>query len=507
MAEPIIAVETYGAQQVKDPHTGRVISAYKLSYTSAVTAVLLTLYGENAHDLSPKRASYRYVRIDGELVVQRGHILLTLTADQLAKAEAITRASYRAGVFLWREQQWWALPDSTHAEYTEPGDRSGPSFDPTGFRPPSPSSGERKTTVSGILAERSQRSAQEKPWWWLSGETYPHRNLLKQHSARFSARRKQWYWIGAELPAAIQALVSTVSPPDMPASVQRAEPQRPNPNARAADPTTVHTAPQSSADTTSGANAETSADQPPPAIRITPPLPFPADGEPLDNFQRAIHEASSAVPDSHSSPYAPAAHFGRAVPIPQAYCGELTGSITGQVFCYGWAVFDGVCVYLNLGGPRMSVEAIRAKLSKGDSVTVVPDDAPALELTAGEGNSGVYHAYLHTVPEARFTSLILLHDWLVHPNYEGAATTFILKTSDEQAQAKLKQHITQLVKLPLFEGWTPFLWTAGQTAMLVYPTHSKGGIDLLTISLDATAWTRLITSGLAQGVIALPDTG
>jgi len=46
--------------------------------------------------------------------------------------------------------------------------------------------------------------------------------------------------------------------------------------------------------------------------------------------------------------------------IPQSACGELTGSITGSVWCYGWAIHDGICVYVNMGGPRMTVEAIRA---------------------------------------------------------------------------------------------------------------------------------------------------
>ena len=112
----IIAVDTYGAQRVNAPQTGKLVSAYKLGYTTAVTAVLLALYGENAHDVSPKQASYRYVQIDSEVVVRHGHILLTLTAAELAKTEQITRQSHRAGVFLWRDKKWWAFPDSSHTD-------------------------------------------------------------------------------------------------------------------------------------------------------------------------------------------------------------------------------------------------------------------------------------------------------------------------------------------------------------------------------------------------------
>jgi len=134
--------------------------------------------------------------------------------------------------------------------------------------------------------------------------------------------------------------------------------------------------------------------------------------------------------------------------VGQEYIGELTGSITGDVHCYGFAIHEGICIYVSMGGPRMAVEAIRAKLSKGDIVSCAPWDAPSVELTAGEGNSGMYHAYLTNIPEAKFTSLILVHEWAVVPNYNGAATTFLFRTDDGQATAKLKNHVTELVKVP-----------------------------------------------------------
>jgi hypothetical protein len=190
--------------------------------------------------------------------------------------------------------------------------------------------------------------------------------------------------------------------------------------------------------------------------------------------------------------------------VGQSYVGELTGSITGNVWCYGYGIHDGVCVFVNMGGPRMAVEAIRAKLSKGDIVNCTPWDAPAVELTAGEGNSGMFHDYMQNIPEAKFTSLILCHDLLVNPNYGGKSTTFILRTDETQAAAKLKHHVTELVKVPVFDAWAGYLYHAGQTAMLVRPTRSAGDIDLLTVTLDVDAWTRLITGGLGSGVISLP---
>lgn len=57
----------------------------------------------------------------------------------------------------------------------------------------------------------------------------------------------------------------------------------------------------------------------------------------------------------------------------------------------------------------------------------------------------------------------------------------------------------------MFEAWSAYLYDAGQRAMLVRQCHSAGGIDLLSVDLDADAWTRWITGGLAQGVIVLPE--
>ncbi len=719
MSAHIIAVDTYGVQRVTAPQTGKLVSAYKIGYTTAVTAVLLALYGEDARDVSPKQASYRYVQIDGDVVVRHGHILLTLTADELAKAEQITRQSHRAGVFLWRDKKWWAFPDSSHPDYTEPGYRVGPNFDPTGFRPPSPSTRERETAVSGITAERSQRSASEKPWWWLGGETYPHRELLKRFGARFSSRRKQWYYIGDELPAAIRALVTSETQSDAEASYEEPEspllaifggqivgkerdsngdlivkgengifatrtiwinrqeqrepvwefelpPQErvgnPLPAAQKAlqtsgalyslytrkwhfdqpdkvasldaliervpftsdEPCTMDEAAailgmqnksappiveppprlfalhdtaytRHELETADGKPIPTGtrgkvvrlyhqnakhgwsydvdfenigicwsfereltphepipgikivrgavvppgavppptdaeikrtmleygqqppaeeivaesedesvsppAEDQPPSIRILKPIPLPANGEPLDAVQTAIRSVKA---EPIAAVQGTALTNGRTARIEQAYIGELTGSITGQVFCFGYAIHEGICIYVNMAGPRMGVEAIRAKLSKGDQVSVVPPDASAVELTAGEGNSGMYHPYLHYLPEARFASLILVHEWAVAPNYGGKATTFIFRTSEAQAIAKLKQHVMQLVNIPVFEDWSAYLYEAGQRAMLVRKTRSAGGIDLLGVALDIDEWTRLITGGLEQNLIHLP---
>lgn len=139
-------------------------------------------------------------------------------------------------------------------------------------------------------------------------------------------------------------------------------------------------------------------------------------------------------------------------------------------------------------------------------VNCVPWDAPGIELTAGEGNTGMYTAYMQNIPEAKFTSLILCHELLTQPNYGGKSTTFLFHVSDGQAMAQLRHHVTKLVNVPVFPEWTGYLWDAGQRAMLLRSTRTGGDVKLWTVDLDSDAWTRLITGGLSTGMIALNAT-
>jgi hypothetical protein len=508
MAEQhILAVHTYGSQRVKKPGTNQTISAYKIGYTSAACEVLQALYGTKAHNVSSPHASYRYLQIDGETTVRHSYLLLHVTADELARAEAITRQHQRAAVFLWQENRWLELPHGRNPAYLESLSRSGPDFNPSGFCPVAPSTGEQEGAVAGIRVEKSQRDPDQKPWWWILGDTYPQRETLKRCGARFSSRRRAWYYIGWELPDGIHQLVTHIT------ETTNAETEPPSDltlspeleaqilDALAADEAEAARN-EAVSDTVEARQVELPTEADKPAVRVMKPSFIPVDGTPLDQVQTAIVQTKTQPTlVLHAGSVSQKRTL---TAVGQSYVGELTGSISGDVHCYGYAIHEGVCVFVNMGGPRMAVEAVRAKLSKGDIVSCTLWDAPAIELTAGEGNTGMYHDYFANIPEAKFTSLILCHDLLVNPNYGGKSTTFILRTDEAQAAAKLKHHVTELVKVPVFNEWASYLYHAGQTAMLVRQTRSAGDVDLLTIDLDIDAWTRLITGGIEQGIITLP---
>ena len=191
--------------------------------------------------------------------------------------------------------------------------------------------------------------------------------------------------------------------------------------------------------------------------------------------------------------------------LPQACVGELTGAISGDVHCYGYAIdrATGVCVYLNLGGPRGSVEAIKASLALGKIVNLIPADGPAIELTAGEKETGQYQDYFANLPEQKFVSLILLHKSITQPIYDQRSTTYLLQIDELQARQKLYDHIEALVDIPVFTHWTDYLWAAGIHATLLRTIPSAGVETVYAIDLDKDAWTRLLSGALSEKIITL----
>jgi len=611
----ILAISTYGSHRVKDPQTKQIVSAHKIGYTSAAADLLLALYGDLARDVSSKRASYRYIQITGDTTVRHGYLLLKLSDTELAQAETLARLHHRVGAYLYRDGHWQELPNQQNTEYTESVSRSGPSFNPMGYRVVSPATGDKEPATDHIIVEMTQRNPADTPWYWLRGDTYPHREQLKRWGCRWSKKRKAWYFIGATLPDAVQQLIDELETTasanedeqdpcsleevvavlglkvdEQQSTTQSDYPPRlfdlnetvyarhdlETPDGKAVptgtsgvitrlynrnpkhgwsydvDFTDIGTGwyferELSSLEPTAGiritygqvvppeapaplsdmeikraliesghqpepievnepvSNNPENMEEDEPKIRIIKPMLEVTDDEEQDAIISAVRQTKTESLPVHQPVQQSTTGRRNLLAIPQSICGELTGSITGSVWCYGYGVYDGICIYLNMGGPRMAVEAIRAKLAKGDIVSCVPWDAPGIELTAGEGNTGMYSAFMQNIPEAKFTSLILCHELLTQPNYGGASSTFLIHISEEQAMTQLHHHVTKLVKVPIFPEWTGYLWDAGQRAMLLRPTRTGGDIKLWTLTLDDSGWTRLITGGLAQEIIQLPQ--
>ena len=597
----LIAIYTYGKN-----NTGKQkIPALKCG-SGAPAPALLQLFGDRARDVSSKRASYRYIHIDAKLPKLKGsYLLLKVTETEVDAVENICRESNAVSshIYIWHDDGWLEFPTKDH-DY-QPVKYYGPDFRPWAGMAISPSN-PVVNQPGQIIAEYSQRDPDQAGWWWLTGDTYPHRETIKRWGGRWSRRRKAWYLVGTELPPAIQQLLADsktateAQQPDddnglelMPDWLIRIinERQHEN-NNRSLDDTMVfaklfmpdadwylwiseydareqrvlcyavlnsdvqmaewgwqwvddlqtvrgrmnlpmerdtsftpkplHEAlddwlrqrglsdePAALEISTTPEMIDDEAEEAT-GIRIIEPATRSSNGSAADDeVLSAILSAATVLQyTSKPAPYRPESGI---VPIKQEYCGELSGDISGSVYCYGFATFDNVLVYLNMGGPRSAVEAIRAKLSKGQPVNLHPPGAPSIELVPdndadGNPNTGRYTAFAQNISEARFMSMILLHEWITEPNYHGDSVTFIFRISQAQAQAQLLDHIRKLVKVAVFDEWSDYLWQAGTNAMLVRPARSGGDIDLISVLLDDSAWTILITGGLEQQVITLPET-
>lgn len=456
-----IAVMTYG----KEKHGNN--SYFKLG-RGAGADVLLALFGSRARELAAPRASYRYVYVaDPNATTHRNFVVLRLTPDEKAQVETICRTlGSHPWVYLWESEhrRWLEFPCAAQANYLDPASYGSAHlrFPPSAARFVTPS--RQDDTAAEAKPSTGITLTQSGDWWWIAGDTYPHREVIKHAGAHWSKSRREWYFKGQVLPQSLRDL----------AKVSQPQPEQ--------APVEVIPAPKVEIPV------------------VVPVSDIPKDSPKSDNVQYAIQrlkDAPAGVKSVSPPRNGPAA-------INQEYVGELTGSITGNVQCYGYAVDQGVCVYLNFGGPRTAVEAIRARFSKGESVNCVPWSGPSVELTPGEGNTGKYRDYMQNISEARYTSVILLHEQITAPNYGGKSRTCIIRTSEAQGVAMLKYHITQLVNIPVFDAWADYLWDAGALACLVSRPVRAGGIDLWAVELDRDAWSRLICGGLEQGLITLP---
>ncbi|NJL54350.1 hypothetical protein HC928_03565 [bacterium] len=70
--------------------------------------------------------------------------------------------------------------------------------------------------------------------------------------------------------------------------------------------------------------------------------------------------------------------------------------------------------------------------------------------------------------------------------------------------AKLGAHVQQLVDLAVFPTWHNFLVQQGRLTRLITPLTCYGSVQLWKVTLDKSAWERLICRGLQQRQIRLP---
>jgi hypothetical protein len=242
----------------------------------------------------------------------------------------------------------------------------------------------------------------------------------------------------------------------------------------------------------------------------------PRRDETADDVDRAILSQSGSQQTVASAqtdtPHQTTRQAGQVLDIATEPVGELTGRVSGNVTCYGYAVDEGICVYLNLGGPRTSVEAIRSTMNDGGIAQLTPfSDDPSLELTASSDQvdgvrKGMYETTMSNLSRARFFNAILLHETIVSPDYGGYGHTYLINPLDQAGhdREKMMHHLKMFLQIAVFDCWTDYLWQAGRDAKLIRNVRTGGGIQMWKLSLRRQAWTRIVSGGLYEDIIAIP---
>lgn len=222
-------------------------------------------------------------------------------------------------------------------------------------------------------------------------------------------------------------------------------------------------------------------------VQKTPP-------QPPNHYLRPHLTAPHIPPDCPESPIVP------------VYCGELSGAISGDVYSYGYLTLGNQLVFLNMGGPRMAVEAIRARLSRGEMIHLSPDDAPAQEFTVT--GMGKFEDYTENMSSHHFQNTILIHRNIA-PNYNEVDTlTFalILAQFPKQVYSTFHQHLHQLLGVAVFPHWIPTLWATGLSAKFIEKCDGVGAVGY-GVYLKATDWESIISIGVSTGALPLSETG
>ncbi len=199
--------------------------------------------------------------------------------------------------------------------------------------------------------------------------------------------------------------------------------------------------------------------------------------------------------------------------FPQTYVGRV--NVVGECYCLGLVAdrrpptYKNIPVYISVAGPATSVEALWAKLSQGKEATVIPDDHTQQAIYLEPNAAGLYTRFQKKIEALGIDHLILVHEDMAEPTYptatgeKEAATTYIMKVSDDQLIAKLGEHVRKTVKVAVFDQWLPFLLGEGRAKGLVRDCAGYGN-QAISVKLDTLKWTSFITSGLSSGGIALP---
>lgn len=313
--------------------------------------------------------------------------------------------------------------------------------------------------------------------WWVGGQTYPHREVIKAAGGRWSPKQKKWYLTADTLPPEIMQLPGATLLP-----------------ARG----------DASAEQPKSASVPKPAKQPKASRAKSAPKDQTLDDEGDDDD--ALIPPAPPEPRKHTlvlkrPPRRPKSE--RVYPVAQNFIGEISGAV-GVVYCMGAALDpdNKRPVYVSMVGSSSSVESAWAKLALGMPLRVIGYEGDPVELHPD--NQGTL-ARMQTKLALGLDHLMLVHKTIVEPVYAESSLTYLIFVTPQQAWARLGEHLTNLVKIAVFPEWYKELFQRGIDKALIARCLCYGGIDIYRVRLNLDQWTDIIKHGVSSGALTLPE--
>jgi hypothetical protein len=551
---PHIALYHYGRNRVHDVELGEHVPCFKLGNGTQAAVVMLAMGNRARRVVRKGRTHYHYIQIndDAHPVNHKGWLILEVDEPAVYKIEGLTRIQNHMSIYRYNDDTstWERFPEPDDERYTPMADipyahhhiKSLGSYHPNGAPDIKVAD---KISGNDLTATRTQRSEHETPWWWIDGDTFPHKDVFKANGGRWSRKRRQWYFITPELPAPVLALLddgsqSPAAPdPDEPPAESDEPPAAPAPVATEQPPARETGKPPSAAPPQSPAEpaaAETievpeevaAAIKQATSIALKPGEPVAIDtvrdllrmaGNPTFDSElpdelvikpervediwtqpdstAGWKRTTTTLPATASMPCIDSIYQ-----MPTQYVGRV--AVAGECMVFGLAIHNSHPIYLNLVGAGSAVEAVWARLAQGKEIIISPDSGPSIPVKPKE--KGQYDRFQTHLGNLGTDNLILLHRDLLYPTYDELSTTFIIYADEEQFTTRLGQHLNDLLDIAVFPEWYPHLRQIAEATGSARPCQSHGGTAIWSLTLDQDRWTRTIQYALEKGELAFPET-
>src|SRR5579859_6209270 len=184
--------------------------------------------------------------------------------------------------------------------------------------------------------------------------------------------------------------------------------------------------------------------------------------------------------------------------VERRYVGSI--EVVGNALVFGLAYRPGSqrVAYLDLVGPRTSVEAVWARLlsSRKETAWLRMTDGTLKQLQPSEG----LKRYQVMLPGLGQDNLVAVVD---RQEDEEERYTYLLGSDGKISAAALLACLKDIWRGPLFLEWMAMLLSIGQVNHLATWCESYGGVEMLALLRDADKWEAAISENVEAGILRL----